>query len=583
MATSLNKKVLNFNIGVLGHIDSGKTSLAKALSSTASTASFDKNPQSKERGITLDLGFSSFQVPLPEHLKQHPYDLLQFTLVDCPGHASLIRTIIGGAQIIDMMMLVVDVTKGMQTQTAECLVIGEILCEKMVVVLNKTDLLKEEKRDALIEKMTKKMAKTLENTKFAGSPILAVSAKPGGPDCPDSEPVGTQKLIDLLSSLSYLPIRDPSGPVVYAVDHCFSIRGQGTVMTGTILSGSIKVNDTIEIPSMKVTKKVKSMQMFRVPVTEASQGDRVGICVTQFDPKLLERGLVCSPSTIPTIFAAIISVKHIPYYKGTITSKSKFHITIGHETVMGKLQVFGLPPSQSVDPPQDSKSFDMSREYVFQEAIMEQSSHSAKSADKESEDTESNPVPNQQWLFIEFEKPVTCPEHSLVIGSRLDTDIHLNVCRIAFHGQLLVPVMDKNYTETFLPQLKVYKTKTREGVVERMADEYSVIAHSLFKKETNIQTFVGMKIRMTTGEEGMIEGAFGQSGKVKIRIPSGLSADTIPKLSSGGKKKGGKNKGAATASPEVTGDSVEQLTKAVKVILEFKRYSYDPQKKMIQT
>ena len=135
------------------NIDSGKTSLAKALSSTASTASFDKNPQSKERGITLDLGFSSFQVPIPEHLKQHGYDILQFTLVDCPGHASLIRTIIGGAQIIDMMMLVIDVTKGMQTQTAECLVIGEILCEKMVVVLNKVDLLKEEKRDVLIEKV----------------------------------------------------------------------------------------------------------------------------------------------------------------------------------------------------------------------------------------------------------------------------------------------------------------------------------------------------------------------------------------------------------------------------------------------
>ena len=148
-----SRRVLNFNIGVLGHIDSGKTSLAKALSSTASTASFDKNPQSKERGITLDLGFSSFQVPIPEHLKQHGYDILQFTLVDCPGHASLIRTIIGGAQIIDMMMLVVDVTKGMQTQTAECLVIGEILCEKMVVVLNKVDLLKEEKRGVLIEKV----------------------------------------------------------------------------------------------------------------------------------------------------------------------------------------------------------------------------------------------------------------------------------------------------------------------------------------------------------------------------------------------------------------------------------------------
>lgn len=93
-------KTLNFNVGVLGHVDSGKTSLARALSSTASTAAFDKNPQSRERGITLDLGFSSFTVDLPDHLRdsggQKQYDSLQFTLVDCPGHASLIRTIIGG-------------------------------------------------------------------------------------------------------------------------------------------------------------------------------------------------------------------------------------------------------------------------------------------------------------------------------------------------------------------------------------------------------------------------------------------------------------------------------------------------------
>ena len=90
-------KILNFNVGVLGHIDSGKTSLSKALSTVASTASFDKNPQSKERGITLDLGFSSFCVDIPDHLKNGSLDVLQFTLVDCPGHASLIRTIIGGS------------------------------------------------------------------------------------------------------------------------------------------------------------------------------------------------------------------------------------------------------------------------------------------------------------------------------------------------------------------------------------------------------------------------------------------------------------------------------------------------------
>ena len=88
--------MLNFNVGVLGHVDSGKTSLAKALSTVASTASFDKNPQSKERGITLDLGFSSFTVDAPSHLSTGPDGKLQYTLVDCPGHASLIRTIIGG-------------------------------------------------------------------------------------------------------------------------------------------------------------------------------------------------------------------------------------------------------------------------------------------------------------------------------------------------------------------------------------------------------------------------------------------------------------------------------------------------------
>jgi selenocysteine-specific elongation factor len=108
-----------------------------ALSTTLSTAALDKNPQSKERGITLDLGFSSFSRPPPPRLEPLGFDQLQFTLVDCPGHASLIRTIVGGAQIIDMMLLVIDVTKGVQAQTAECLVVGEVATQHLIVALNK--------------------------------------------------------------------------------------------------------------------------------------------------------------------------------------------------------------------------------------------------------------------------------------------------------------------------------------------------------------------------------------------------------------------------------------------------------------
>ncbi|KAM3915168.1 selenocysteine-specific elongation factor [Leptodactylus fuscus] len=565
-------ETLNFNVGVLGHIDSGKTSLAKALSTTASTAAFDKNPQSRERGITLDLGFSSFTVPLPQHLSHTGYKRLQFTLVDCPGHASLIRTIIGGAQIIDLMMLVIDVTKGMQTQSAECLVIGQIACNKMVVVLNKIDLLPENKRQTAIDRMTKKMQKTLENTKFSGCPIISVAAKPGGPEAPETESAqGISELMELLKSQAYLPRRDPSGPFLMAVDHCFSIKGQGTVMTGTILSGSVSLNDNVEIPALKVSKKVKSMQMFHQPVTSAIQGDRLGICVTQFDPKLLERGLVCTPDSLHTIHAAIISVKKIPYFKGSLQTKAKFHITVGHETVMGKVMFFSLPPphlsqEESVD------HFDFGKEYSYQDGYVTKEGSDGPQGDEL--------LPKHQWALLEFEKPVTCPKLSLVIGSKLDTDIHSNTCRLAFHGVLLEGAEDKNYSETFLPKLKVFKMKHKEGQVERVNDDYSVIGRSLFKKETNIQLFVGLKVKLSTGEEGAIEGSFGQSGKFKVRIPNGLKPETKAVLGGSSKKKTKASKGDSEAPKEEDNRAESQ---PVHITLAFKRYVFDPQKKMIQS
>ncbi|XP_057562261.1 selenocysteine-specific elongation factor isoform X2 [Hippopotamus amphibius kiboko] len=474
---------VNVNVGVLGHIDSGKTALARALSTTASTAAFDKQPQSRERGITLDLGFSCFSVPLPARLRPppgpgagaepEPAPRLQVTLVDCPGHASLIRTIIGGAQIIDLMMLVIDVTKGMQTQSAECLVIGQIACQKLVVVLNKTDLLPEGKRQAAIEKMTKKMQKTLESTKFRGAPIIPVAARPGGPDAPETEaPQGIPELIEVLTSQISIPMRDPSGPFLMSVDHCFSIKGQGTVMTGTILSGSVRLGDSVEIPALKVVRKVKSMQMFHTPVASATQGDRLGICVTQFDPKLLERGLVCAPESLHTLHAALISVEKIPYFRGPLQTKAKFHITVGHETVMGRAMFFSpAPDAFDLEPVLDA--FDFSREYLFQEQYLCPGSAPTEAdggaADEKAGQASEGRCPRQQWALVEFEKPVTCPRLCLVIGSRLDADIHANTCRLAFHGVLLHGLEDKSYAESALPRLKVYKLKHKHGIVERVA------------------------------------------------------------------------------------------------------------------
>ncbi|XP_053725173.1 selenocysteine-specific elongation factor isoform X1 [Synchiropus splendidus] len=566
-------KTLNFNVGVLGHVDSGKTSLARALSSTASTAAFDKNPQSRERGITLDLGFSSFTVDFPQHLQesdtQQRYGSLQFTLVDCPGHASLIRTIIGGAQIIDLMMLVVDVVKGIQTQTAECLLIGELTCPRMVVVLNKIDLLPANKRDGAIEKMTKRLHKTLESTRFKNCPVISVAAKPGGPEASDTvEAQGVSELIELLKKQCYVPQRSPGGDLLMAVDHCFSIRGQGTVMTGTILQGSLAINDTLEIPALKVTKKVKSVQMFRKPVSGAMQGDRVGVCVTQFDPKLLERGVVCTPGSLRTLYAAVISVRKIGYFKGSLSTRAKFHITVGHETVMARVTFFGLPPAgDPPDPPQPCSldaAFTFDREYLYQdEYVVSQSS------------AEADP---EQWALLEFERPVTCPTLCLVIGSKLDSDIHANACRLAFQGRLLHGFEDKTYAETALQRLRIYKTKHKEGQVERVTDDYTVIGRNLFKKETNLQIFVGLKVTLSTGESGLIEGSFGQSGKFKIRIQEGLHPDTKRLFATAPKKKG--KEGTKDGQPNEKESKPE--SQPVSIHLHFKRYIFDPHKKMVQ-
>ena len=105
-----------------------------------------------------------------------------------------------------------------------------------------------------------------------------------------------------------------------------------------------------------------------------------------------------------------------------------------------------------------------------------------------------------------------------VLGSKLDSDIHKNICRLAFDGRLIHSFQEKEYQATELPKLKIFKVKQKQGTVERLVNDYEVICKNMFKKETNIHLFSGLNVTLSTGERGVIDGPFGQSGKFKVRI-----------------------------------------------------------------
>jgi selenocysteine-specific elongation factor len=531
------ERILNLNVGVLGHVDTGKTSLVKTLSSVLSTAALDKSKQSRARGITLDLGFSAFLLPLPEHLRQadaagsddsckdngnsnndggnnskqngngnkntdaaarevnlhNKYDLLQVTLVDCPGHASLIRTIIGGAQIIDMILLVVDATKGMQTQTAECLVIAEMTTRNLIVVLNKIDMFPGHEREDRLRAVEKKMRAALRGTKFADAEMVGISACVGGEKVAavggasgagDAHAehggitavkvAGTHNihgLLNLLQSQMRAPNRDarPSPDQFhFAVDHCFPIKGQGTILTGTCLAGSARPNDMIEFPTLATQKKIKGLQMFRRKAAIVQQGDRAGICVSNFDAKLMERGIIASPGTVKLIRGAIAVVRKVRFFKGVLNSGAKFHISVGHTTVMATVTFWGAREIANQVQLEDEKKmenksslafgksslggsadlaglprlkFDWNQDFLHQDNYLDALPTSENNPEwnktPEQEKGKDATLPPLHWARIEFLTPVYCPMDSLVIGSRLDSEVNANACRLSFSGRLV--------------------------------------------------------------------------------------------------------------------------------------------------
>jgi len=561
------EKVLNINVGVLGHVDSGKTSLVRALSDTFSTASLDKSTQSRQRGITLDLGFSSFKAPIPPHLEEElrpkGIERLQFTLVDCPGHAGLMKTVIGGAQIIDLMILVIDVNKMIQVQTGECLVLGNILTETLIAVLNKCDTLSEKSKEKQLKKKRKELRKVFKKTKFGKNvPIACVTANRGGQNAPgedteydrDTEQTSTksdiQELLDLLLSLVKIPDRNRKD-FLYSVDHCFTIKGRGTILTGTVLQGSCKVNQIVELPALKVEKKIKSMQAFRKPVESAVAGDRVAVCLNQVSSNDLERAVVCEPGTVPTLINVIVRVERVQFYRREVSSGVKFHVSIGHSTTMALLTCFRDPTrsefldhgyrgeekwedSPTIPVLTEGVGFNFNREYLYLEQL-----------DKGIEN-------GNQYCLLQFEKQVIAPADSIIIGSRLDMDTK-DEMRIAFYGRV-IEIDPKPFS-----RLRVYKPKRRTGTVDRVTDDYNFIGKGLgFTKTTDLSIFTGLQVQLSSGQIGVIQGGFGKSGKYKVSVRDGL-----PKPEE------------KTDSPAAGGKKNKKRTLNVSIVLKFKKYIFD--------
>lgn len=318
------------NIGTIGHVDHGKTTLTSAITMALSKAghaevrtfdSIDNAPEEKERGITIAIAHVEYET-----------DARHYAHVDCPGHADYIKNMITGAAQMDGAILVVSAADGPMPQTREHILLArQVNVPSIVVFLNKVDMVDDPE---LLELVELEVRELLSKYEFPGDkiPIVrgsALKAMEAGGD-PSNE--ATKAILDLMKAVDeHIPIpkRDIEKPFLMAVEDVFSITGRGTVGTGRIERGKVKVNEEIELVGMreKPSKSVVTgVEMFRKLLDEGQAGDNVGILLRGIDKKDLERGMVLAkPGSIKphTKFKAKVYVltkeeggRHTPFFNG---------------------------------------------------------------------------------------------------------------------------------------------------------------------------------------------------------------------------------------------------------------------------
>ena len=313
----------HLNVGTIGHVDHGKTTLTAALSINFSPEGekkaydqIDNAPEEKARGITINTAHVEY-----ESTKRH------YAHVDCPGHADYVKNMITGAAQMDAAILVVSAADGPMPQTREHILLArQVNVPYIVVFLNKVDMVKDPELIDLVEAEVREL---LTKYGFPGdkTPIIKGSAL----KAVEGDAENIQKLKDLLETLdTYVPEpkREVDKPFLMSVEDVFSIKGRGTVATGRIEQGMVKINDELEIVGIKETKKsvCTGVEMFHKLLDSGMAGDNVGLLLRGVERTDIERGQVLAkPGSIKphTDFEAEVYIltkeeggRHTPFFKG---------------------------------------------------------------------------------------------------------------------------------------------------------------------------------------------------------------------------------------------------------------------------
>jgi elongation factor Tu len=317
------------NIGTIGHIDHGKTSLTAAITKYLSLKgeaeyrafeSIDNAPEERERGITIAIAHVEYET-----------DARHYAHVDCPGHADYIKNMITGAAQMDGAILVVAATDGPMPQTREHILLArQVEVPYIVVFLNKVDAVDDPELLDLVELEVREL---LSKYNFPGddTPVIrgsALKALEAGNDPADPAYAPIAELMDAVDSYIPTPERAIDKPFLMPVEDVFGIKGRGTVATGRIERGIVKVSDEVEIVGVKATRKVvvTGVEMFKKLLDEGRAGDNVGLLLRGIEREEIERGQVMAKAgTVKphTKFKAQVYVlskeeggRHTPFYNG---------------------------------------------------------------------------------------------------------------------------------------------------------------------------------------------------------------------------------------------------------------------------